>query len=772
MVGSLRYSYAYGLFPIAWWSALRYVIDRSPQHLYIHSLLLIVLFYFQPHIAVIYILSLATTGVVWWHAHKEYMVRLGKMMFISGLFLGISLLPVWLPHLLYKTTSLIPENYFFTQGALKSGIGITVSSAMALTIRPIDSYWTMSSLSQATSILLGCIWVVVLLRKRSRLNLALSVCLLVSIFLAKGSLPPFSEFSAWIYTHIPVFHAFRDPSKFISLSSFAISLLIPSLVPSLSIRRKTIVSLILLCGWVSLYGKSFYSGNFSGSLVPFDVPSDYEHVAKEISGRLLYIAPKQHLQGLQDYVWYPPTTLNASVLTTPFDVIVRLPQGTLAKAGQIGQSYSSRTMSYVEPLCTDSYFPILAQKFGIDWMFFDRSLQPGLSASPGQCHSPPAFPEYRSYSIGALYRFPIPYDPPISTATHATFILGNLSAWRILGNSYTEFLQQPSIFINQLEPATLSTVRSVPGPVFLHNSTQLDGIMAFATNKTAVDFSPVLDNIPNGQKHWIWDKGIVDAQTMNLGEIVFSQSPIYTTSKVSQTFIYELPRPDEYIAFLRMKTAPGSGGIMVDSSGNTFSGSTAAPYSGLIWKPIFDSPFPEGKHSLTISTDGTGPVLIDSIVFLSRSEFEAARDRYADFLEGRTIFTHYSPEFLTTVFDLNHFLSEARNGSDSFLPTTSISRIDRSPTHITFTVSSAPTLVQFKESYSPWWRLANQTPLIVDGYSNGFLIQNPGTYTISYVPQMAYTLCLIAALTEVMTLTYLAFRATTNTPPERNLKGT
>jgi len=63
--------------------------------------------------------------------------------------------------------------------------------------------------------------------RQARTILFFALLGLIGAFLAKGANPPFGEINMWMFTHIPGFAFFRDPTKFYLLTALSYSALIP-----------------------------------------------------------------------------------------------------------------------------------------------------------------------------------------------------------------------------------------------------------------------------------------------------------------------------------------------------------------------------------------------------------------------------------------------------------------------------------------------------------------------------------------------------------------
>lgn len=100
--------------------------------------------------------------------------------------------------------------------------------------------------------------------------------LLISAFLAKGVNPPFGSVYEWLFTHMPLFSGFRDPTKFYFLSAIAYTVLIPHSISLIkeAVGEKMRIStaiLVFICLWGLLIAplvKGTLGGTFQKTLIP------------------------------------------------------------------------------------------------------------------------------------------------------------------------------------------------------------------------------------------------------------------------------------------------------------------------------------------------------------------------------------------------------------------------------------------------------------------------------------------------------------------------
>ena len=99
-----------------------------------------------------------------------------------------------------------------------------------------------------------------------------AVIALIGAFLAKGANPPFGEVYIWLFTYVPGFSLFRDPSKFYLYPVLAFSVLIPFAIQST--KKIRFFSLLFILFW-SFTIREALLGQLSGTFKPTTVPHEY-----------------------------------------------------------------------------------------------------------------------------------------------------------------------------------------------------------------------------------------------------------------------------------------------------------------------------------------------------------------------------------------------------------------------------------------------------------------------------------------------------------------
>lgn len=179
----------------------------------------------------------------------EFDVRCNLQSIVKTLFVSMILIflfhSYWLIPLFFEKTSgasssLLPEGYnsvgwvrTLSQGTILNGLGMQSTNwGKGLTPQflflPIIAFSPFIFYSQ---------------NKKTRLILFFGLSVLISIFLAKGSKPPFGEFYIWMFLHFPGFSMFREPGKWGTLLPLSYAVLVGYFVDQW-IKRQSVAQFI------------------------------------------------------------------------------------------------------------------------------------------------------------------------------------------------------------------------------------------------------------------------------------------------------------------------------------------------------------------------------------------------------------------------------------------------------------------------------------------------------------------------------------------------
>lgn len=178
-----------------------------------------------------------------WYVGEELLVKRLKSLrniMISFIYLIIALtIPVilhfyWLlPSLLVQVPSL-PSGYELAGGATAlSHMRLNHAATLYVPFWPLGTleFQQVRPLFFLIPLLVG---LAIVLRPKDKRVILLTILAILSVFLVKGSNPPFGGVYIWLFKHFPGFNMFRDPGKFYSLVSLAYAPLLGVTIDSLA----------------------------------------------------------------------------------------------------------------------------------------------------------------------------------------------------------------------------------------------------------------------------------------------------------------------------------------------------------------------------------------------------------------------------------------------------------------------------------------------------------------------------------------------------------
>ena len=656
----------------------------------------------------------------------------------------IANLHIWLPPLIFRETSLIPENSFFTGATIANGLGTSITKLAATVAgKPDfsrDYYFQLLQTETVYALILFSISTLAVVLKPNAINKISFGTLCIAVLLGAGThFPVLGKLVGWLYFYITPLHAFRDTTKFVALILLAYSLLIPSVI---SLKNKYSFRLLVVVTFlIANSSKAFFTGDLDGRIKTFHIPQEYFDVQKSISGRILYLAAKRIVQGAKDYSWYPVVT-SPSVMSTPFDFLVPWENSTLSKAGS-GESYSTRFMSHIEPQCGQAYFATILEKTATNWIVRDKNITPETLASKSECQTELATPKVQSFGNLDVYR--LPPTSEIARTQNPILTFGNFQTFDFLGNHYPDLLSQSLIFLQQNKKQNLDSFFSLQGPLVIHNTSLTEAALTLAWPKVdSIKFDHVLNNPSDSRKYWVWDKGLANKQTVENGDLVFSNMPIYTNGPNSISTTFNLATADYYLVLVHALVGPDKVGVdlNLDDKQTRFV-NLKSTFNGLVWQVAFIEELSRGKHKIKLQANDSSPVFIDQVVVVSSNDLNAAKVKLTTILASRSVVAYYSPELMATLPADDMLTSRGTVGP--LEPLQHLQYSKNSPTNIDVISTDSkpePSLVVFRQSFSSFWRLNGQSPVIVDGFANGFIINSRSPLQLTYLPSRLYSICL------------------------------
>lgn len=104
---------------------------------------------------------------------------------------------------------------------------------------------------------------------------------LIGVFLSKGAQEPFGIIYQWMFSHVPGFVMFRDPTKWYVLTALSYSVLIPFSFEQFAIRKRIKIALIILFLLFWLFtNREATLGKLRGTFAKHEVPQEYRDLER------------------------------------------------------------------------------------------------------------------------------------------------------------------------------------------------------------------------------------------------------------------------------------------------------------------------------------------------------------------------------------------------------------------------------------------------------------------------------------------------------------
>jgi hypothetical protein len=104
---------------------------------------------------------------------------------------------------------------------------------------------------------------------------------LIGAFFAKGVQEPFGGIFQWMFTHIPGFILFRDPTKFYLFTAIGYSVLIPIALSQLSSRIRNVGIILFIIFWCFTI-RAVFVGQVAGNFRPLTLTPEYMQLKDEL----------------------------------------------------------------------------------------------------------------------------------------------------------------------------------------------------------------------------------------------------------------------------------------------------------------------------------------------------------------------------------------------------------------------------------------------------------------------------------------------------------
>ncbi|HEX6977264.1 MAG TPA: hypothetical protein VF185_02820, partial [Patescibacteria group bacterium] len=237
--------------------------------------------------------------------------------FISGI-VFVLLHLYWILPLVFVRDNLLPPSY---DAGIKSFTTLYHSLALLQPNWYVNVFGKISPLRFDFVLIPILVFLAPILKKKDKTVGFWLLVSLISIFLAKGTAPPFGEVYALIYAKVPGFNLFRDSTKFFFLVALSYCVLLAIVVNQISKKVKT--APLFLIFYLLLLVSPVYLGKMTGVFSKPAYQSGYESLNRELEndsqfGRVLWIPSRPPL-GYSD-LNHPYVEALRMVIARPFAI--------------------------------------------------------------------------------------------------------------------------------------------------------------------------------------------------------------------------------------------------------------------------------------------------------------------------------------------------------------------------------------------------------------------------------------------------------------------
>ncbi len=553
-----------------------------------------------------------------------------------------------------------------------------------------------------------------LMVRRSRAVVAWSAIALLGIFLSKGSNPPFPTIYQWLFTTIPGFSVFRDPSKFFFLTALAYSVLSGLAIKSWN--RQVVLTGVTLT-YLLFVVQAVYLGQSTGLFSTHPQLSEYQQLNQLIAddrqtGRVLWVPSRPALAAL-----------------TPNHPGIETLQLTTKRPFSMGIKGAYDLKNFLREA---SYSGQLLDILGVHHLVF-----PPLDARRDDMH-----PENVAYHQlfteqiadqpwikGYLANSAIPvletrsWQPDISLASAGWWIIGADDLYLQATQSARLNLKQNALIFSDQYPGLANQLATTDLPVVLHNKTETDLQASFIPKEQLIFPADQLADHPDSQNWWRRQS----SDLINFRDFLqtkyqltnwdFDLNGGWAVNENQGQLVVSLPEIKEpSILLARVLESSRSGQLQFavnDRQVNTVQ--TKQPQINLRWQQIASLP-PLVGNQLTIQAQGDIS-LLNALAVVPESQWQQYQQMVADLKkQGRV-------------------RSSLPNSTASSSATIQWQKV--SPTEYKLSVQglSKPAILIFNQNFNQLWTLNKQPAVPVFSMINGFPIQSDGDYRLTFAAQ-------------------------------------
>ncbi|MEK7090987.1 MAG: hypothetical protein AAB887_00585 [Patescibacteria group bacterium] len=673
---------------------------------------------------------------------------------ITGLFTGLILIGLhsyWiLPSILSKGPSL-PSTY--TRPAQVDALSFASLSHAFLLIHP---HWPKNIFGQVATpspyfLLLPILTFLPLVVFRKNVTIGYwSTLAIIAAFLVKGSGSPFPQVYSWLFSHIPGFSLFRDPTKFFPLLALSYSVLIAFSADFIYMRRRSWFIFIPL--YLTLLLVPIFLGETTGLFSKARNQDSYLKLASFMNndlspGSLLWVPSKPPLG------YSSPTHPSIDALTLldkrPFATGVVGSYELLNFLRDATYSGELLNIASIKYLAISSVDPKRDSLKIEDIQYRDIFTK--------QLTSLPWVSSYQKFGPVTLLQTKI-HQPLFFIPSTTTFVVGPDDIY----NTEVKLSNKALVFVES-QPNLLSQIRQFPqAKILLNHKTNLDAAAALLPRESFLFPSPLLNFSPDSSGWWKREASDLISwrdflqQKYNLDNQDFDYGGGWSISEGAHTLTVKQSSScqSDCILLARVMTSPQGGKIHFSNSQQAI---------GEI-DTINSNPSPS-----TITRKLTGyQDTADQIFTYNRADFlwhevgqlsdsspiSISTEGNINVVNSLAVIPSRSWEKLKSqAVQLVTIASSPSNDN----PQVSYQQLGPAHYRVKVTGLTHPATLAFVQNYDPFWKLSGQTPIPLYGMINGFSIPGAGEYDLIFSPQKYVNFGLAISVTTLLVLLLLLY---------------
>src|SRR3989338_5518321 len=569
------------------------------------------------------------------------------------------------------------------------------------------------------------------LRKRDRTVSFWLVIVIFAIFLSKGINLPLGNVYSWLFSNVPGFSLFRDPSKFYFFVALSFSILIGISINEISKKAKKVPLIILL--YLFLIIHPAYTGKMTGLFSKPVFENEYIGIAKifqedKAFSRSFWIPTKNPFGYYASL--HPATEAFGLLEKRPFtsSVIGTYELFNYLRQPYMGQLFDIAGIKYLSYPYPDTRRENLKQD-NIDYYYWLKSKISNFSwintlLKDGQV---PLF-ETKNH------------QDKFFVANNTTFVVGSDRIYKDYFSSGNLNLSQNALIFLEEKPGGGNIIQNFPeSKIYLYDKNNLDLAATFVDGNNSIFPAKYLNFSPSKQNSW-WKRETSDLvswrgflqQKYGIDNQDFDFGGGWAVSEGSNDLRIKNNKLKESDILLARVMTSSRGGKLEFLQGANVIGSitTKEDNSKKVTLTLDNKPFEYDKANfqwfevgklkdtssqLTVRTRGSINV-VNAFVVVSQERLNEYKNKAEELLQKNKI----------------NSLDEV-----GLLQKPDVSYQEITPTEYRVTVKNLkiPSTLVFSMNYDSLWQMNGKSGVEVYSFLNGFPVNNDGTYSIIFSAQ-------------------------------------